>query len=111
MTCGKRFERNEHLKRHLILHSNERRYHCPLENCKKRISRSDNAGDHFRTHLKEASKGRRNKHTEWPVLRDLLLLKYDEKDAVKMILRLERWIWENPEGQIQRHWMDVGQAF
>ncbi|KAK5160978.1 hypothetical protein LTS14_000772 [Recurvomyces mirabilis] len=69
--CLRAFERGEHLKRHMASHSTDRKYECGLPECKHRkgISRGDNAGDHFRTHLKDTEKGRRNKKFEWPEVR------------------------------------------
>lgn len=107
--CGRRFERAEHLKRHQSSHCEKRKYQCPLGGCRttKGISRGDNAGDHFKTHLKQTHKGRRNKAIEWPVLRDLLLVDWEEREAKKMISKLEKWICTDPEGANQRHWVDL----
>lgn len=107
--CGRRFERAEHLKRHQSSHCEKRKYQCPLGGCRttKGISRGDNAGDHFKTHLKLTNKGRRNKPIEWPVLRDLLLVDWEEKEAIKMISKLEKWICIDPEGANQRHWVEL----
>ena len=64
--CTREFDRAEHLKRHKLYHSDERPYPCPVPDCPKNpdtikpdsnkiakgISRSDNATDHFKTHLR-----------------------------------------------------------
>ena len=89
--CGRRFERSEHLKRHMGSHTDERPYFCQLPDCKKRIQRPDNAGDHFKTHLKPG-KGKRNPTCSWPELRALLREKYDAKRGNKLINNLERFI-------------------
>ena len=91
--CYARFDRSEHLKRHLGKHQDkeERKYPCPL--CTKRIGRPDNAGDHFKTHLRPKTKGKRNDHFDWPVLRDAILNSYeDHKSAKKLIDNLHRWM-------------------
>ncbi|KIJ54363.1 hypothetical protein M422DRAFT_147972, partial [Sphaerobolus stellatus SS14] len=49
--CGGCFLRNEHLKRHLIsIHSQDKPWYCPYENCKKSFNRQDNLAQHMRTH-------------------------------------------------------------
>ncbi|KAK5138537.1 hypothetical protein LTR08_000125 [Meristemomyces frigidus] len=91
--CTAKFERSEHLKRHQKTHSDTREYLCPLPGCdrtNKGISRSDNATDHFKTHLKGPRKGQRNKHFEYPELRNCLLKVYPPKEAHKMISKLEK---------------------
>jgi len=102
--CGMRFERSEHLKRHQKSHADSRDYPCPLPGCTRKdgISRSDNATDHFKTHLKGPRKGQRNKHFEWPTLKRLLLDVYSEKEAQKLILKLERAVWKENELKEQR---------
>ena len=93
--CGARFDRSEHLKRHLGKHQDksERKYPCPLPGCGKKIGRPDNAGDHFKTHLRPKSKGKRNDNFEWPVLRDAILACYDDNEtARKLIDGLQRWM-------------------
>lgn len=90
--CGRSFERSEHLKRHMGMHSSERPYPCPLPGCDKRIGRPDNAGDHFKTHLRPPSKGKRNKHCDWPTLERCILAEYAEKPATKLLNNLRKWI-------------------
>ncbi|KAK4631342.1 Zinc finger C2H2 protein [Fulvia fulva] len=81
--CGSRFERTEHLKRHMSMHSRERAYKCPLPKCGKAFSRPDNTGDHFKTHLRPNAKGRRNPPFEFHVLERGIVQTYDEKTANK----------------------------
>ena len=109
--CQSRFERSEHLKRHQNKHSDVRAFQCPFTNdsdpakkCKheKGVSRSDNAGDHFKSHLKVTPRGRRNSHLQWPEVRDRILETYDEKVAKKLITNLEKWIRTNDAGEGQR---------
>lgn len=113
--CGSRFERSEHLKRHQNMHSNERQFQCPFtkhsnpaKKCKheKGVSRSDNAGDHFKSHLKDTKKGRRNPQLQWPEIKEAILFEYDPKAARKLITNLEKWIREKDDGLYQRHWLD-----
>ena len=90
--CGRRFERSEHLKRHMGMHSNERPFPCPLPDCNKKIGRPDNAGDHFKTHLRPPTKGKRNKHYKWAFFKACILKEYPEPQAMKVLSKLSRWM-------------------
>ena len=91
--CGVAFDRSEHLKRHLGSHSDEKHYPCPLPDCRKEIQRPDNAGDHFKTHLRPKKKGKRNNHVPWPILRNAIWTTYsDKKRAKKLLDNLEKWV-------------------
>lgn len=90
-TCNSSFERSEHLKRHMSKHSKERPYPCPLEDCNKKISRPDNAADHFRTHLRKPGKGKRNKHCTFERLQHAIISEYPEKTATKLLNNLRKW--------------------
>ena len=91
--CGAGFDRSEHLKRHMGKHSSVRPYPCPLNGCKKEIQRPDNAGDHFKTHLRPKKKGKRNDHVEWTVLHKAIWDKYEDKKKAKKLLEgLRRWV-------------------
>lgn len=91
--CGKRFARSEHLKRHEGTHSNDRPYPCPLAGCGKRIQRPDNAGDHFKTHLRPPKTGKRNAHVEWSILESAIERAYEDKRKSKKLLDgLRRWV-------------------
>ncbi len=91
--CARRFERSEHLKRHMGMHSDERKYFCPLKGCHKNIQRPDNAADHFKTHLRPKTKGKRNEHFEWHVLQAAIRSEYnDSKSANKLLTNLQRWV-------------------
>jgi hypothetical protein len=91
--CGSRFDRSEHLKRHEGSHSDERKYPCPLPGCGKSIGRPDNAGDHFKTHLRPKTAGKRNDHFDWPQVRDGIWEAYEDKKVAKKLLDgLRRWI-------------------
>lgn len=93
--CGARFDRSEHLKRHEGKHASEdeRKYFCPFESCKRKIGRPDNAGDHFKTHLRPKKTGKRNDHFEWHEVHDAIWAKYEDKKVAKKLLDgLQRWI-------------------
>lgn len=47
-SCGRPFKRQEHLRRHVRSHTQERPYLC--DGCDKRFSSSDNLAQHRRTH-------------------------------------------------------------
>lgn len=90
--CTSAFARSEHLKRHLSKHSDVRLYPCVLPDCKKDIGRSDNACDHYRTHLGLARPNKRNKHFHWREAERRILLGYPEARARKILANLQRWL-------------------
>lgn len=92
--CSTAFARSEHLKRHLDSHRNlkDRRFPCVLPKCEKRIGRSDNACDHFRTHLQLPGRNKRNPHFHWRFVESRIREAYQDKVAAKIIVNLERWL-------------------
>ena len=90
--CNAAFARGEHLKRHLSMHSSIRKFPCVLPGCKKRIGRSDNACDHFRTHLALHGRNKRNEHFHWREVERRIRWAYPEKTAGKILANLERWL-------------------
>lgn len=91
-TCRAAFQRSEHLKRHMQSHSLERPYPCVLPKCIKKIGRSDNACDHFRTHLQPDKPNKRNKHFHWREAERRIRYGYDEKKSAKILTNLQRWL-------------------
>lgn len=96
--CGQRFQRKEHLKRHQRTHSATKEFKCPLPGCTAAIARSDNACDHFRTHL-ERKKGSRNPQCEWEELEGRIRNGYPLESAKKIITNLERWLTQQRAGK------------
>lgn len=92
--CTAKFTRSEHLKRHMTKHSDEKPFPCPLDSCNKEIKRSDNAGDHFRTHLRPAAKGKRNKPCTLTQLANAMHgdSNWDDKKTTKMLTNLGKWL-------------------
>lgn len=90
--CRAAFQRSEHLKRHMGSHSTDRPYPCVLPDCVKKIGRSDNACDHFRTHLQPHKANKRNKHFHWREAELRIRHGYDEKKASKILANLQRWL-------------------
>lgn len=90
--CNTAFARSEHLKRHLSKHSKDRKFPCVLPECVKKIGRSDNACDHFRTHLQLPGRNKRNKHFHWRDVESRIRNAYPDKVAAKIIVNLERWL-------------------
>jgi hypothetical protein len=93
--CGESFDRVEHLTRHGQSHvpEAERKYFCVVEGClsrTKRIARSDNACQHFRTHLLGDAKGKRNHHKTWAELKQGIVDQYDPKSAYRLIKTMEK---------------------
>ncbi|KAJ1853080.1 hypothetical protein GGH12_004074 [Coemansia sp. RSA 1822] len=48
--CGAVFKRPEHLKRHILVHTQERPFQCRVQGCGKRFSRRDNYITHTKKH-------------------------------------------------------------
>lgn len=46
--CHMKFQRPEHVKRHMLSHSSEKPFKCPEPNCGKRFNRNDNLKQHLR---------------------------------------------------------------
>jgi hypothetical protein len=90
--CNAAFARGEHLKRHLSMHSSIRKFPCVLPGCDKKIGRSDNACDHFRTHLALHGRNKRNEHFHWREVERRIRYGFPEKTAGKIITNLERWL-------------------
>lgn len=51
--CGKRFKRQEHLKRHMNVHTGSRPHKCKFPGCRKSFSRKDNMQQHLKMHGKK----------------------------------------------------------
>jgi hypothetical protein len=46
--CHMKFQRPEHVKRHMLSHSSEKPFACPEPDCNKRFNRNDNLKQHLR---------------------------------------------------------------
>ena len=46
--CHMKFQRPEHVKRHMLSHSSEKPFECPESGCNKRFNRNDNLKQHLR---------------------------------------------------------------
>ncbi|CAG8603378.1 4223_t:CDS:2 [Dentiscutata erythropus] len=64
--CTWSFKRLEHLKRHMITHTGERKYTCHYPGCGKKFGRSDNFAAHYKTHTK--SNPRRSRKSTTSIL-------------------------------------------
>ncbi|RKP37607.1 hypothetical protein BJ085DRAFT_8681, partial [Dimargaris cristalligena] len=48
--CSAHFRRLEHLRRHNLIHTNEKPHRCTVPGCDKRFARRDNLSQHIDTH-------------------------------------------------------------
>ncbi|OLL26198.1 Regulatory protein brlA [Neolecta irregularis DAH-3] len=81
VSCGSRFIRMEHLKRHERTHTTVKNYECYIPGCGRTFNRGDNFQAHLYTHTKQ---GGRNKYV--PGLKDTL----DREKAQKLAERQSR---------------------
>jgi hypothetical protein len=95
-TCGKRFQRPEHLRRHEQTHNpGAVSYQCPDPDCPRSrgngfLARMDNLREHFKTHLRESS-NRRNNHRTFEQFYAFLRDGFDVEEAEKYVDKLEKW--------------------
>jgi hypothetical protein len=69
--CPKRFQRPEHLRRHLkTVHGNERLHYCKV--CDRPFSRGDNLRDHYWTHVQRGGRSGKNNKMSIPELKAIL---------------------------------------
>lgn len=54
--CTKELRAVNNLKQHLLLHSHERKFECPIESCKKRFKQKPGLQQHIRIHHKHEMK-------------------------------------------------------
>lgn len=52
-TCNKSFNSSSKLNRHILTHSNEKRFKCEYDDCNAEFSRRDHYKNHLNLHLKE----------------------------------------------------------
>ena len=69
--CPKRFQRPEHLRRHVrTVHGNDRCHFCKV--CPKTFSRGDNLRDHYWTHVNRGGRAGKNNKMSIPELKAIL---------------------------------------
>ena len=93
--CKKKFQRVEHLRRHLFTHTGGPYVFCPVPECKKNTEgfgggRKDNLRQHFKTHLRQTSTSR-NDRRSFDEFYTLLRQTLPEEEAEKSIAKLEEW--------------------
>ena len=92
--CNSKFQRIEHLRRHLDIHKmNGPSHRCPDPECGREFkSRADNLREHFKTHLRQTST-RRNLPRAFDEFYDFIRnsheIPYDQGE--KYIAKLENW--------------------
>ena len=91
--CASHFRNRYRLTRHGIMHCDrsQRKYPCSLPGCGQRSGRSDNARDHFKTHLRHTGR-RRNGHFTWEVVKTTIQSMYEDDEAAKLLAHLDRWV-------------------
>jgi len=60
--CHRKYERNDHLNRHLQSHENTRPFHCTEDGCLKRFNRADLLARHVAMHKRHNSKPASQRH-------------------------------------------------
>jgi hypothetical protein len=93
--CKKKFQRVEHLRRHLFTHTGGSYVFCPVPECKKSTEgfgggRKDNLRQHFKTHLRQTSTSR-NDRRSFDEFYSLIRQTFPEEEAEKSIAKLEEW--------------------
>jgi hypothetical protein len=94
-SCKKKFQRVEHLRRHIFTHTGGPYVYCPVPECKKNTEgfgggRKDNLRQHFKTHLRQTTTSR-NDHRSFEEFYALLRQAFPEEEAQKSIAKLEEW--------------------
>ncbi|KAJ2804585.1 hypothetical protein H4R20_002448 [Coemansia guatemalensis] len=64
--CAALFKRPEHLKRHMLTHTQVRPFRCDARGCGKRFSRRDNYATHARKHESADAASTEHHCTSWP---------------------------------------------
>jgi hypothetical protein len=93
--CKKKFQRVEHLRRHIFTHTGGPYVFCPVPECKKNTEgfgggRKDNLRQHFKTHLRQTSTSR-NDRRSFDEFYALLRQTFPEEEVEKSIAKLEEW--------------------
>jgi uncharacterized Zn-finger protein len=108
--CDKKFQRSEHLKRHLLIHVGTDFHACPDPACSLRIlSRADNMREHYKTHLQQPPSKRTQPRT-FEEFFAFIRAKHPEEVAEKEIERLKAWKRAGKHLKLEDNAVAVGRA-
>lgn len=81
-TCNARFDRREHLQRHIrTVHEKKERFECKVGSCKRKFPRTDNLRAHYWTHVE--SHGRRGTNEKMSLERLAAVIGRKERRTIR----------------------------